>query len=84
VAKQTNIDKTEWEDFDTALRLCKRSRDEFEWSEYVSPMVRSGIQPLLGSVTIRHVSTGTERVYTTGFGSTWVADFQHDIERGVF
>lgn len=37
VARQTNIDNTQWENFDTALKLCGRSRNEFDVSEYVSP-----------------------------------------------
>jgi hypothetical protein len=84
MARPTNIDETQWEDVDTALRMCRRSKDEFDFKEYVAPMVGTGIHSLFGSMTITHLKSGVSRVYTTGFGSTWVADFQKDIERGVF
>jgi hypothetical protein len=78
------IDETQWEDVDTALRLCRRSKDEFDFKEYVPRMVGTGIPPIVGSMTITHLKSGVSCVYTTGFGSSWVADFQKDLERGFF
>ena len=37
-----------------------------------------------GIVTVRRISTGEERLYTTGPGSAWFAALLMDLEQGLF
>jgi len=37
-----------------------------------------------GIVTVRRLSTGEERLYTTGPGSAWFAALLMDLEQGLF
>ena len=37
-----------------------------------------------GTVEVKHRPTGVVRVYDNGPGSSWVADFQTDVEHHVF
>ena len=37
-----------------------------------------------GTIIIRCVATGIERIYRTGIGTHWVVDFVQDFEQGKF
>ena len=78
------IHDDEWEDLDTELRRAKRARDEFDFSETSQPMIGTAIQPLQGTITIRHRHSGASRTYPTGHGSAWIADFARDLDAKTF
>ena len=58
--------------------------DDFELTEQRDPPRGTDVQPFTGQVTIRRKSTGAERTYASGHGSTWPAEFDDDLSQGVF
>ena len=65
----SNIDSSEWEDLDHTLAKYKRTREEFDFAEIVSRPINTGIDPLLGTLTITLSDTGEAKTYKTGHGS---------------
>lgn len=37
-----------------------------------------------GSVTVKRISTQKQKSYSTGHGTSWVADFAKDLKSGFF
>ncbi len=58
--------------------------DDFELTEQMDPRRGTDIQPITGQVTIRRKSTGVEKTYASGHGSSWPTEFDDDLSQGVF
>ena len=80
----TNLAPDELEDFENSLRRRKRSNNEFKLVEDAQHTIGTGIQPQRGTITVRHIKSGTERVYSTGSGNMWTVDFENDLDAHVF
>lgn len=81
-----NVHNSEAEDFEAELRRHKRSEDEFDIvATPQKPFSQQAgvISPYGGTITIKNKRSGAERTYTTGHGSSWVADFSADLEARV-
>lgn len=77
------IGNSEREDFRNTIEAAGLSPDAFELTEKEDP---GPISPhwLQGTVTIRRTSTGIEKTYKAGIGSTWSAQFEEDLKGGYF
>lgn len=78
------IDDSERDDFEQAIRTKSFDLDDFELIEKHDPPGREDIHPITGTVTIKRRSSGIERTYQAGYGSTWPAQFSDDLNNGVF
>jgi len=72
----------------TALGNLLRSRGfdlaDFEIAEDQDSDLVNLLGLVGGIVTVRRLSTGEERLYTTGPGSAWFAALLMDLEQGLF
>ncbi len=81
-----HVHPSEAEDFVSELRRHKRSFDEFDIvATREQPLTQQShvISPVVGSITIKNKTTGAERIYRTGSGSTWIMQASDDIRTGV-
>ena len=78
------IDDSEKEDFISAIRGRDLDPSDFELSEEEDPMKGRGVQPVTGRVIIKRISTGIEKTYKAGHFSSWPAEFEQDLKRGIF
>ncbi len=53
-------------------------------TEQRDPPIGTDVQPITGQVTIRRKSTGAEKIYAAGHGSSWPAEFEQDLRQGFF
>lgn len=72
------------EDFRGALGKNHCAEEDFELQVVADAPASQGIYPIAVSVTVRRKSTGAERTYSCGHGSTWPADFEVDLDHGFF
>ena len=66
----------ERQDIEAVFRQVGLAAQEFEISDVNGTSVRQ--------VTVRRQSTGSESVYDAGPGSTWIEEFESDLECGLF
>jgi hypothetical protein len=79
-------DQSEIDDFKTTVRESGFPIDEFDATETRNQSVPFGdlIQKIAETTVVRK-SNRVSRVYQSGDnGSSWVADFERDLELGVF
>ncbi len=77
------ISDSEIEDFDAAIKKAGFNPNDFA----LTPLEDEPIPPdeaVTGSVTVLRESNTEGAIYTAGFGSTWVADFEADLLAGKF
>lgn len=72
------------ENFIEAIKHNKMDVDDFELKEQSDPRRGTDIHQITGQVTIRRKSTGVEKTYASGHGSSWPAEFDDDLSQGVF
>lgn len=68
-------------DFKKEIRRLNRTPDEFELSTQDLVMTSPYIQSTQGTITVKSVKNGMERIYKY---QTWLPDFIHDKDIGVF
>ena len=78
------ISDHERDDFEQALRDLEFSVDDFELIPEDTTVTTPRVFPITGTVTIRRKSSGTEKKYKTGYGSTWPAKFARDLGGGYY
>jgi hypothetical protein len=71
------LDKTEFEDFDAAVRNHGQKRENFELTEIITGLEK-------GVAMVRNKTSGVERCYSIGNGTIFPADFEMELEQGVF
>ena len=74
----------EVEDFHSSIEQLGFSEKDFELSQSSPPASGGGIQPIVGTVTVKRKSTGKSKTYQAGHGSSWPASFHDDLKKGVF
>lgn len=72
------------DDYRGALRRNRCAEADFELKVEEKAPATVGIFPITGRVTVRRKSNGVEQIYPCGHGTTWPADFEHDLNRGHF
>jgi hypothetical protein len=70
-------------DFWTAADLHGYAEADFELTAYDDPPAREG-SDRTGIIVVTHTRTFVRRIYPVGFGSRWIADFEHDLARHAF
>lgn len=78
------VDDSEREDFEQAIRNKGFSPGDFELTESRDPVQGAGVYVVTGTVTIERKSSGAKKSYQAGHGSAWTAEFEADLQRGVF
>ncbi len=78
------VNDSEREDFTQAINHHGLDVDDFELTEQRDQPIGTDVQPITGQVTIRRKSTGAEKTYDAGHGSSWPAEFEQDLQQGGF
>ena len=69
---------------DALLHARGFAAQDFEVAEDRSREIAESLGLPSGAVTVRRHSTGDERVYAAGVGSTWYAALSADLDNGHF
>lgn len=75
---------SEKEDFEQAVRDNGFAVDDFELIEQQDLPSGGEIYAITGTVTIKRKSSGIEKTYRAGHGSTWPTEFSDDLNVGTF
>ena len=80
------VRSSEYIDFRNFLRQLGYKETDFEIAAEREDPVPAGAAMYAenGTIIIRCVATGIERIYRTGIGTHWVVDFVQDFEQGKF
>jgi len=80
------VRSSEYIDFRNFLRQLGYKETDFQIAaERDDPVPAGGaMYAENGTITIRYMVTGIERIYRTGIGTHWVVDFARDLEQGKF
>jgi hypothetical protein len=78
------LDSSEVQDYFSAIKKLGFTQSDFELKEKQFPTSGGPIYVIKGSVTITRKSTGIERTYPAGHGSSWPASFHDDLTKGIF
>jgi hypothetical protein len=79
------IEPDEMTEFKAILARYGLDSDDFALSEIDTTDPKTDeIFALTGILTVTQKSTGRQKQYPIGDGSTWVADFQRDVIEGYF
>jgi len=74
---------SELEDFWGSVKRHGYRDEDFEITQRPDPTTGAGVQAITGTVTVRCKPSGVERTYKAGYGSTWPAEVDQDLARGV-
>jgi len=75
--KYSILDKSEFDDFETAIRDHGQQPGDFELTESVTGLEK-------GVATVRSKKSGLQRSYPIGNGTIFPADFAAELVQGVF
>ena len=78
------ISDSEIEDFDAAIAKAGFNPNDFSLTPLEDQPATPGVEAVTGTVTVLRESNTEAAIYTAGFGSTWVADFEADLLAGKF
>jgi len=78
------IGESEIEDFKNSILSRRLDQSDFELTKHEEPMRGVGVQPIKGNVTIKRKSSGKHKTYKAGHLSSWPAEFDQDLKRGIF
>jgi hypothetical protein len=78
------IDASELEDFYSSIQSLGFNLNDFELIEIGIPASKSDVFALTGDVEIWRKSRDLRKIYGTGHGSSWPAQFHQDLQAGVF
>lgn len=79
------IEPDEMAGFEAVLVRYHLDKDDFELKEIDTTDPKTDeIFALTGTLTVTQKSTGRQKQYPIGDGSTWVAEFQRDVVEGQF
>ncbi|AMP04445.1 transcriptional regulator [Collimonas pratensis] len=79
------IDPDEKSDFYAILQAQHLAAEDFELHEVDTTDPKTDeIFALTGFVTVSRKSSGRKKQYPIGDGSTWVAEFERDLQQGAF
>lgn len=84
VAGFSVLSDSEVEDFYSSIKQLGFKDNDFEMSQTPAPLSGGGIQPIVGTVTVKRKSTGANKTYQAGHGSSWPASFHDELKKGVF
>ncbi|WP_041741546.1 hypothetical protein [Collimonas fungivorans] len=79
------IEQDEMEDFQAILQARQLAADDFELHQVDTTDPKTDeIFGLTGFVTVSRKSNGHKKQYPIGDGSSWVTEFERDLQRGAF
>ncbi len=81
---KNNIDKTIIDDFRRIAKNNGVNADDFNISENDITQHRQGIFPLDLEVTVTHVVSRKSKLYKSGHGTNWLAEFEQDLSQGFY
>ena len=74
---------SELQDFEAAIKSAGYGVEDFFHTAVVDERSPE-TQPITGTVTVKRKLSGEAKVYRAGYRSTWVAEFEQDLKRGLF
>ena len=77
------ITEDELKDFDSILKKNGKSRDDYELKEESDPRPNTDIYPITGKLNIKNKETGQLGTYKTGHRTSWVVQFEEDLNKGL-
>ncbi len=77
------ISDSEIKDFDAAIAKAGFNPNDFTLTPIEDESIASD-EAITGTVTVLRESKTAAVTYTAGYGSTWVADFERDLQVGKF
>lgn len=75
---------SELEDFWGSVKRHGFGNADFEISQNPDATTGPEVQAITGTVTVRCKTSGVKRTYKAGYNSTWPAEVDQDLARGVF
>ncbi len=78
------ITDSEMEDFDVAILQAGFSVADFSVVDLEDERTAKGPHPITGTVTVHRQSVDIAFAYPTGHDSSWLADFEADLQAGQF
>jgi hypothetical protein len=78
------VSSSEKEDFASALDRDGYAKEDFEILAREDPFPTQDIGHITGAVTVRNKKIGFEQTYKAGHTTAWVAEFERDLQTGLF
>ena len=78
------ISDSEMEDFKAAILEAGFEVADFNPVQVDDPTPAHGVHAVTGTVTVHWQSTDIAFAYPTGHDSSWLADFEADLQAGQF
>ncbi len=78
------ITDSEMDDFDAAILQAGFDINDFRIVDLQDEPTAKEQHPNTGTVTVHRISTDHAITYRAGHGSTWLADFEADVQAGKF
>ncbi len=78
------ISDSEMDDFQAAILAAGFEVADFNPVQVDDPTPAHGVYAVTGTVTVHRQSTDIAFAYPTGHDSSWLADFEADLQAGQF
>ena len=78
------IHQTEVDDYMSSIKALGFDSDDFALTEHSTEDSASAVPAVTGTVAVLRRSTEKSRLYATGHGSSWPAEFHDDLLQGKF
>ncbi len=78
------ISDSEMDDFQAAILEAGFEVADFNPVQVDDPTPAHGVHAVTGTVTVHRQSTDIAFAYPTGHDSSWLADFEADLQAGQF
>ncbi len=79
-----SIEQSELDDARAELRKFGYSEDDFTFKHVPYKHLGAGVAPIVADMVVMNTSTGKEKTYDAGHGSSWLAEFSDDLRDGCF
>jgi hypothetical protein len=80
----TVLGEEERDDFEIVIKRHRHPLNDFQVKVEAREPEGIPIEAVRGDVTVIRASTGVSRKYLVGYGSSWLADFDRDLDGAVF
>lgn len=79
-----SADPSELDDAYAELRRFGYSEDDSTFTHVPYKHLGTGVAPVVADMVVKGTSTGKEKTYDAGHGSSWATEFSHDLRDGYF
>ncbi len=80
----TVLHESEVLDFNSSIKQLGFVEGDFDFSQTSTPLSSGLFHTITGTVTVRRKSTGVQKSYSAGHGSSWPVSFHDDLANDVF